>query len=97
MPSASPGPGGPTTSDFLTGITMTSPATPGPWATWITPSSLHALLEHWNGSRWTTVQAPDPGQHQRTDGAIGASSASSAWAVGDSRAQPVQSFALHCC
>jgi hypothetical protein len=93
VPSDSPGLSGPMTSDFLTGITMTSPANAWAVGDMDNAGSLHALLEHWNGSRWTTVQGAGPDGVSELIG-VAASSASSAWAVGDSGRQP---FALHCC
>lgn len=93
VPSVSPGPGGSATSDVLSGVTVASPGNAWAVGDMQTGSGNHALIEHWNGSRWTAVPAPDPGGPSELS-AVAASSAGNAWAVGDSGGQ---AFALHCC
>jgi hypothetical protein len=91
----SPSPGGAAAEDFLTGVYLTSP-TSG-WAVGGGESaSGRPLIQRWNGSRLTTVAAPDPGAISALF-AIGASSASSAWAVGIIVGRTDQAFALRCC
>lgn len=44
--------------------------------------SRHLLIVHWNGRRWSKVTAPSKGQLSEL-GAVAATSAANAWAVGD--------------
>jgi hypothetical protein len=44
-------------------------------------ATVHALIEHWNGTSWTSQQAAQPGATLHLSG-VAASSAADAWAVG---------------
>jgi hypothetical protein len=44
----------------------------------------HPLIEHWNGSAWTSVAAPEPGGRQATLAGVDELSTGNVWAVGDS-------------
>jgi hypothetical protein len=79
--SPSPVASGVRASDIFTGVTVTARGT-----AWAVGKSQDAdgdvpLIERWDGSRWTTVPAPDTGFSTRLN-AVAASSASSVWAVG---------------
>lgn len=50
---------------------------PGPGV----PSATKPLIEHWNGTRWTTVKFPEPATGGQFS-AVTATSASNVWAVG---------------
>jgi hypothetical protein len=50
---------------------------PGPGV----PSATRPLIEHWNGTRWTTVKFPEPASGGQFS-AVTATSASNVWAVG---------------
>ena len=52
----------------------------GTWRSLTT--TLHILIEHWNGSAWSVVSAPDPGDNDQLL-AIAALAANDAWAVGE--------------
>jgi hypothetical protein len=97
VPSASPG-SSPSTGDLLNGVTVTSQDSAIAVGTVVGAgaNNAHALIERWNGSRWTTVPSPDPGVSSELFG-IGASSASSAWAVGATTGASNKAFALRCC
>lgn len=90
---AAPSPGPAANEVFLEGVTMTAPGSA--WAVGASGPSNNErpLIAHWNGSRWTMVQAPDPGGFSMLFG-VGASSGSSIWAVGRG---PTGPLALHCC
>jgi hypothetical protein len=42
----------------------------------------HALIEHWNGSRWSIVPSPNPGTRSYSLKAVSAVSTNNVWAVG---------------
>jgi hypothetical protein len=42
------------------------------------------LIEHWNGTNWSTVPSPSPGQYANTLSSVAAVSADDIWAVGSS-------------
>jgi hypothetical protein len=96
LPSPNPGPSG--SRDFLTGVAVTSPG--NAWAVGSFASNStgnQSIIEHWNGSHWNTVAAPDPGSSSVLSG-ISASSGSNAWAVGLTAGPSTnQVFAVHCC
>jgi hypothetical protein len=90
-------PGGTRPDDFLEGVTITSPGSA--WAVGQVNDGTggHALIERWNDSAWSTVQAPDPGSTSGLNG-IAASSGTQAWAVGfASGSGGDQAYAAHCC
>jgi hypothetical protein len=95
VPSPSPAPA---LSDVLTGVTVTAQGTA--WAVGkvqSTDNGDQALIERWDGSRWTTVPAPALGFGSGLF-AVAASSASNVWAVGKTTG-PSGGIpaALHCC
>jgi hypothetical protein len=95
---SSPNPGGSSADDFLRGITVLSDGTAFAVGGTIPSSGQQsALVEKWNGSRWTTVAIHRPSGANGLGG-IASASASSIWAVG-TRQGPTTSlaFALHCC
>jgi hypothetical protein len=47
-----------------------------------TGGSSRALIEHWNGHRWSVVPSPDPGRRENLLYGVAATSDASAWAVG---------------
>lgn len=53
-----------------------------------------ALIERWNGSRWTRVSSPGVNGELF---AVAARSASNLWVVGRTLDRPEQALALHCC
>ncbi len=73
------------------------------WAVgqWGSPSYPRALILSWNGSSWRQAQSPSPGGRSGTNELYGvaATSASDAWAVGDSELgkpnSPVETLILH--
>ncbi len=85
VPSPDPG----LTLDILNGVTAvssndvwaigyfsSSPINPN------TPASIHALIEHWNGTQWSVVPSPGTGTIQNMLNAVAAISASDIWAAG---------------
>jgi hypothetical protein len=79
---ASPTPGG---SAYFTAVAATSASNawavgligPGPGE----PAANRPLIEHWNGTRWTTVRFPEPALGGEFN-AVAATSARNVWAVG---------------
>jgi hypothetical protein len=73
-----------TVPGFLLGVAATSSS--DAWAAGIasTSTSVHTLIEHWNGTAWCTVATPNPGGSSGTNQleGVAAVSSSSAWAVG---------------
>jgi hypothetical protein len=47
------------------------------------------LIEHWNGTAWSTVATPSPGPSDQQLTGVSAVSATEAWAVGNSTSGPV--------
>src|SRR5438067_982720 len=45
--------------------------------------SVQTLVEHWNGSTWSTVPSPNPGMGYNYLSGVGAVSAHDVWAVGN--------------
>jgi hypothetical protein len=96
---ATPNPGSATAFDELTGVTVISQD--NAWAVGLSDGSPHgqSIIQHWDGSHWTSVTAPDPGTSTELLG-IAASSASNIWAVGDvdvSSTAGNQALTLRCC
>jgi len=54
----------------------------------------HTLILHWNGTAWSQVASPNQGKGGNNLAAIGASSATNAWAVGNSCANACDSTPL---
>ena len=52
----------------------------GTWKSLTT--TLHILIEHWTGSAWSVVSAPDPGDNDQLL-SVAALAANDAWAVGE--------------
>jgi hypothetical protein len=73
-----------TVPGFLLGVAASSSS--DAWAAGIasTSTSVHTLIEHWNGTAWCTVATPNPGGSSGTNQleGVAAVSSSSAWAVG---------------
>jgi hypothetical protein len=76
----------PSTSGYLTSVTCV--ASTDCWAagTSVTDDGqsdpLHGMLDHWNGSTWTTVPTQPSGQERDQFNAVDCTSASNCWAVG---------------
>lgn len=84
-PVASPNPGGPSRHNFLYGVAATSAASA--WAVGQDDNGhgYQALILHWGGTAWKQVPGPDLGSSPRSSlNAVAATSAASAWAVGQS-------------
>jgi hypothetical protein len=82
-------------SDDFTGVTATSAASA--WAVGAGGSQIedHALIQHWNGTRWAMVKTPKVGLASQLTG-VSAASPSSVWAVGAfSNGNAVQTLILH--
>ena len=97
---ASPNPGGPAQNNVLDGVAATSANSAWAVGNYETATGQSTLVLHWNGRTWARVASPNPGgpaQNNVLD-AVAATSASSAWAVGDFTGNgPSQALALHCC
>jgi hypothetical protein len=94
---STPGPSSPSARDFLGGVTVISQNNAWAVGTAGSGNQTTSLIERWNGSRWTTVEAPDPGDPTLLFG-VAASSASNIWAVGTQAPVPTnQTYVLHCC
>lgn len=95
VPSASPAPSGSAPQDTLLGVTVTAPGNAWAVGDMRTASDSNvALIERWNGRRWTAVRAPDPGGTSELS-AVAATSAGNAWAVGDASRPSSRTLALH--
>jgi hypothetical protein len=74
------------TSYQLTAVAVASGA--DVWATgyWYKPNqgTVGPVILHWDGTSWSSVAVPNPGVHGGTLWGVTATSATSAWAVGDS-------------
>jgi hypothetical protein len=90
---AAPSPGPAANDDFLESVTFAGQGSAWAAGGFGPRGNERPLIAHWNGSRLTMAQAPDPGGTSLLLG-IGASSASSIWAVGQA---PTGPFALRCC
>jgi hypothetical protein len=54
-----------------------------------------SLIVHWDGTAWTQVTSPSPGQGAGLDG-VAATSASNAWAAGEyGNSAPIRPLVLH--
>jgi hypothetical protein len=97
---SSPNPGGAQRRDILDSVTAISGS--NAWAAGSfddgDSASEQVLLLHWNGSSWKPVTGPKVGAANELF-AVGASSASNIWAVGDyfSNGGAFQALAIHCC
>jgi hypothetical protein len=93
----SPNAGGSATASFLQGVTVVSGS--NAWAAGSsgnTPATTKPEIQHWNGHAWQVVPSPNPGGARLL--AVGASSASNVWAVGDfTSGGHNQTLAVHCC
>jgi hypothetical protein len=79
-----PSPNPSATENLLTGVTATSAK--NAWAVgyqFDAQDTEKTLIEHWDGTSWKVVASPDPGPLGNVLASVAASSASSAWAVGD--------------
>jgi hypothetical protein len=80
---------------LLFGVATTSPGNAWAVGSFNNGTGFSALILRWNGTTWTRAPVASPGSGDRTSlDAVGASSATSAWAVGATSNQP---FALRCC
>ena len=87
-----PVPGGPATSNLLSGVAATSAK--NAWV--VGTAGVGTLILRWNGARWARVPSPDVGQDELL--AVDASSASNASAVGQFSDLGVNgALAMHCC
>ena len=91
----SPSPGGLTANNALIGVAATSAS--DAWAVGAYDSgpgtALQTLAEHWNGAKWTQVPTPNPGVSNDLI-SVAATSASNAWAVGESSSSAGGSLTL---
>ncbi len=97
---ASPNPGGSAHDNVLDGVAATSASSAWAVGNYETATGQSTLVLHWNGRQWARVASPNPGgpAHDNVLDAVAATSASSAWAVGDfTGSGPSQALALHCC
>ena len=88
VPSPSPGGDSSTSYSMLSGVAVLSPT--NAWAVGRSSTgqpSAHqmTLIEHWNGTKWTTVPSPDPSRAGCVSDELSAVAASrtGTWAVGD--------------
>jgi hypothetical protein len=79
---SSPSPGG--ANNVLFGVSAVTPD--NAWAVGDTtntfPGDTHALVEHWNGTKWSQAKAPNPGSSFNDLQAVSAASAKDVWAAG---------------
>jgi hypothetical protein len=77
--------GGKGTTNVLTGIAIASPKSVWAVGSLFTAHGILPLIEHWNGTRWSTVRCPDPGGPAANDtlDSVAASKAG-VWAAGSS-------------
>ncbi len=72
-------------SNALNGVAAVSPT--DAWAVGIANSANidvgHALVEHWDGAKWSVVRTPNPGTGKSELLAVTATSATDVWAVGE--------------
>lgn len=80
-PSQLPGPG----NSRLSGVAVRSPC--DAWAVGTISGGDsgpgQTLILHWDGTHWTQIPSPDPGRVDNSLFSVAATSATSAWAVGD--------------
>src|SRR5262249_49957126 len=80
----------------LTSVTAISAADAWAVGSYGNSSTVHTLIEHWNGRAWHRMPSPSPGNIAALFGA--ASSRASLWAVGYyNSGGPAQTLAVHCC
>jgi hypothetical protein len=80
VPSPSPGP----TGNSLNGVTAVSPTDVWVTGDYCAPKCgghIRTLIMHWNGTAWTTVSSPDPGNISFLPG-VAATASGNAWRVG---------------
>ncbi len=82
---ASPNPGGSSRDNVLAAVAATSASNAWAVGYYSNGTANQSLIEHWNGTAWTQVPSPNPGgsTHDNLLLSVAATSASSAWAVGD--------------
>ena len=72
--------------NFLNGVTATSPTSAFAVGSYDTPAnSTDSLILRWNGTAWSKVKSPDPSATFNQLGGVSATSASSAWTVGQAQ------------
>ena len=79
-----PSPGG-SVDTFVQGVDAVSPKLAFAVGSYTLPKVNHhqyTLLAQWNGTRWTQVPTPSPGNFANSLAGVAASSPSNAWAVG---------------
>jgi hypothetical protein len=78
------------TDSFFRSVSMTSPTDGWAAAQFMDKSALlQPLLEHWGGTAWTRVDAPEPSGKQAVLAGVDELSSTNAWAVGNSAAGTV--------
>jgi hypothetical protein len=84
--------------DFLTAVSASSPSAIWAVGEYESRGRTKTLIVHWNGTAWTRVPSPNPGDPRITGSlhAVAATSAASAWAAGcTSNGPDHQSLILH--
>ena len=85
--------------NFLNAVTVVS--TSDVWAVGTHEDSIngggavfHSLIEHWDGTQWSIVASPDPGNGGNTLASVAATASNNVWAVGShtSNSGPQQSL-----
>ena len=76
----------PSTSGYLTSVTCVASSDCWAAGTSVTDNGqsdpLHGMIDHWNGSTWTTVATQPSGQDRDQFNAVDCTNASNCWAVG---------------
>ena len=92
-----PNPGGSRGGSVLTGVAATSSTNAWAIGNYATHGSLsQTLIEHWNGTAWTQVPSPNAPSTDNELSGVTATSATDAWAVGDSGPSPfTQALIVH--
>jgi hypothetical protein len=96
----SPNPGGATQNNDLNAVAATTATDAWAVGEYDTGTGTRTLALHWDGSAWTQATPPNLGGSSIDDSftAVGASTASSVWAVGRYFNGSVdQTMAIHCC
>ncbi|HEY6276122.1 MAG TPA: hypothetical protein VIX86_07300 [Streptosporangiaceae bacterium] len=78
-------PGGSSHNNYLTGVTAVSASNAWAVGEYSNGTADRTLIEHWNGTKWSTETSPDAGGATDSNDlyAVAASSGSNAWAAGD--------------
>jgi len=74
----------PTANDALSGVAAISATDAWAVGEYVTGAGIRTLIEHWDGTAWKQVPSPSPGgTNGSTLSSVDATSATSAWAVGN--------------